>query len=288
MVERQKVYERMIEYVFSEYLDLDIDRSTTAEAMLPDVRIDKLILIPKDRLERLRNSPFPFLQEVNLIHIKGINDHLTNDDIELYLGQLCIVAVKSRDKGKTCCLMILTSHKIRKNLGNKPWMRFKRTKIPWIYKFTQCPEKAYIFELRKELLEKQEYNFLLPFFPISVIKEKKQIFTDIAKSGIENKRDLLLLNWLREIHPEFYKEEIESMAINMEEVVRGLCPEALEKAKMEDTREKIVEALEVRFGAVKEGIREKIEKEKRKEILNGLFKKALQAASIAEFEEQFE
>lgn len=286
-VKRQKIYESMIEYFLKKYGNYEVDRSTTAEVVLPDVRIDRVIPIPKNILPRLRNSPFPFLQEVNLIHIKGINDHLTTDDIQMYLSQLNIMALSSIGKGKVSCLLILSSEKVCEDIGNKRGLEFEVTETPWIYEFTGCPEKAYIFELKKEFLEREEYKIFLPFFPLPVIKEKKQIFSDIAEGRAENAVDFMILDWLREIHPKFYKEEIDKMK-KMVDVIRGICPEALEEVEVRTKKADTIKALKIRFGELSTSLEERLNKVQKLDIMEELFDKALNVFSLAEFEKSLE
>src|SRR5574342_883650 len=99
--ERQEYYQELVAYIVQKDYGVTIELAKDTESTLPRIRTDMLFEIPKENLAKAKGSHLPCLAEVNLVHIKAVNDRLTQDDVIQYLGELYIVAVKEKTKGKS-------------------------------------------------------------------------------------------------------------------------------------------------------------------------------------------
>jgi hypothetical protein len=93
----------------------------------------------------------------------------------------------------------------------------------------------------------------------------------------------MLLFWLRKLQPEFFKE-IE-MPRDMLEVIEELCPEALQKKKVEGIRESIFKLLQIRFGSVPQEAKAKLDSVTSIEVLDVLLKGAATAKTLDDFKQ---
>ena len=73
------------------------------------------------------------------------------------------------------------------------------------------------------------------------------------------------------------------MVIDMEEIVKELCPRTLQKKKAEGKRETVLQILEVKFGLVSQEIKDKLESITTAEGLEILVKGAVTAQTLEDF-----
>ena len=102
MTERQQYYKELIGRFMEKYYEVKIDPTKHTEAPLPNARMDMFFEIPEERLSSpISPSPFPFLAEVNIVHIKAVNDKLTVNDVRQYLGELYVICESDIIKKKS-------------------------------------------------------------------------------------------------------------------------------------------------------------------------------------------
>jgi hypothetical protein len=95
-----------------------------------------------------------------------------------------------------------------------------------------------VFDIPKQNLAKgivspfpcEQHRCFLPFQPLPVLTEAKEVIRKIFKKKPATQEELLLLFWLRRLQPAFYKEDI-AMPRDMVEVINELCPEALQASR---------------------------------------------------------
>jgi hypothetical protein len=239
MIKRQDHYRNLVETIVEKYHDTHLDRSTSAEVLLPDVKLDMLFDIPKEKIVNPK-SPFTnLLQEVNIFHIKAFNDRLTSDDVKQYIGELYITAVSSICKRKKIAgkivekksvgLTIISAESVAKNMVSGLHC-IEETDIPWIYSI-RALGIAYIFVIDEIPDSSEFYHLFMPFrSPAKLIAEKSRIF-EISRNITDNSEFLLAMFWLNKLQPEVYKEL--NMTVDMKEIVEQLCPDALKQNRLE-------------------------------------------------------
>jgi hypothetical protein len=226
MTERQQYYKELIAYIVEKHYHVEIDITKASEVPLPNVRMDMVFDIPKENLVGKEASrPFSYWAEVNIVHIKAVNDRLTKADVVQYLGELYIMATSARAKDKSIALTIVSAEKVPSNIFEGLYSRVESTEVPWIQRIV-AEAKAYLFTL-EDLPQSDEYRCFLPFQPLAVLAGAKEVIRKISRKRPSTQEELLLLFWLRRLQPEFYEEGIE-MPRNMVEVINELCPEALQ------------------------------------------------------------
>lgn len=224
MTERQQYYRELIAYLVEKHYQVEIDITKASEVPLPNVRVDMVFEIPKENLEKGTASPFPYWGEVNIVHIKAVNDRLTKTDVIQYLGELYILATTARAKDKSIALTIVNAEKVPKSLFEGLYSRLESTEIAWVQKIiAEAP--VYLFTL-EDLPQTEQYRCFLPFQPLTVLAEAGEVIRKISRKKPSTQEELLILFWLRRLQPKFYEEDIE-MPRDMLEVINELCPEAL-------------------------------------------------------------
>jgi len=279
MIERQQYYKELIAYLVEKYYETKIDLTKDTEVPLPNARIDMVFEIPKENLEKATGSPFPYFAEVNVVHIKALNDKLTREDVIQYLGELYIIGASAKYQNKSIVLAIISAEKTAKSIWEGLYSRIESTEKSCIYKIgAELP--AYLFVL-EGLPESEQYKCFLPFQPMLVIKEVKEYFQELTQKKIYTPEEALILLWLKRLQPNFYKE-IE-MVIDTEEIIKELCPKTLQSTSNKVTRKNILNVLQVRFGSVSEEIKEKLEIITTMDTLDVLMKLSATAKSLDEF-----
>jgi hypothetical protein len=204
---------------------VEIDISKASEVPLPNVRMDMVFDIPKQNLVKGTASPFPYLAEVNIVHIKAVNDRLTKTDVVQYLGELYILSTSARAKDKSIALVIVSAEKVPKSILEGLYSRVEPTEIAWIQRIiAEAP--AYLFTL-EDLPQSEQHCCFLPFQPLAVLQETKQEIRQVVQDAPGNKEKSLFVFWLRKLQPEFYDKEI-GMPIDIEEVAKELFPKTLQ------------------------------------------------------------
>jgi hypothetical protein len=254
--ERQMYYEELVAYIVQRDYGVTIDFSKETEVPPPRIRTDMLFEIPKENLAQAKMSHLPCLAEVSLVHIKAVNDRLTQDDVIQYLGELYLVAMKAKAKGKSASLIILSAERILPSVTNGLIYEIKATENPSLFQIG-AQISAYIYVL-EGLPKSGEYWYFLPFQPVSVLKAAKQEIREIAKQSPGDKEKAMFLFWLKKLQPDFYEKEI-GMPVDTEEIARDVFPKTLQKKKNEGMRETIIKVLHARFGLVPQEIKDKLE-----------------------------
>lgn len=235
--------------------------------------------IPKENLEKATGSPFPYFAEVNVVHIKALNDKLTREDVIQYLGELYIIGSSARYKNKSIVLAIISAEKAAKTIWKGLYSRIDSTEDAYIYKIgAELP--AYLFVL-EDLPGSEQYKCFWPFQPMLVLKEVKEHLQELVQQKIYTPEEALILLWLKRLQPNFYKE-IE-MVIDTEEIIKELCPKTLQATSNKTTKRNILNVLQVRFGSVSEEIKEKLEAISTIDTLDVLMKLSATAKSLDEF-----
>lgn len=296
-MERQTYYKQLVGYLVEKHYGVEIDPTKHTEAPLPNVRIDMFFEIPKKQLRKpISPSPFPFLAEVNLVHIKGVNDKLTKKDMRLYLGELYVICETAIGTGRSVSLTIISAEEVQ-GVEEDVWFDIFPTEFPWIDGLDVGAE-AYLFVLERLPKEHQHYSYFLPFQPLKVLQEEKEKVLEIAKKA-ESDRDCgLVLFWLAKLQPEFCKKELDMKLINYEEVARELCPQAWQrledagrnaelKGELKALREALLKRLNRKFGSVPTDLLDQLAKIDSIERLDLLIDKALQCQSLEEFRAEF-
>ena len=276
MAERQTYYVDMIAYLIEKYHKTKLSASEHAEAPLPNVRVDMLFKVPKQNLFK-EKTPFPYLEEVNLFHIKAVNDRLTKEDVIQYLGELYVLSTSTVTKGKTTSLTVISAEKIVKSIFEA--VQVSETSNAGIYK-VESLVPAYIYVL-DELPDVEDYQFFIPFKSSQVIQNSKEFIRKLSYKKEDSEEAALFLFWLRKLQPNFYRE-IE-MPIDMEEVVKELCPNTIRKSELKVGREMIVSFLKSRFGEVPQDVVVKLEKVESLETLKVLSRDAARCSSFDDF-----
>lgn len=286
MTERQLYYRELIAHIIEKYYTVTVDLTKNAEVTLPNVRTDIIFEVPKSRLAKIKESPFPYLEEVNLFHIKAVNDRLTKNDVIQYLGELYIVGTSGRTKGKSVALTIISAEKILPNVVEGLRSKIEATDISWIQKI-EAEVPAYIFTLAG-LPQTEEYRFFLPFQPLPKLKEAQEDIQKIAQRRPHSTEETLFLFYLKKLQPDFYREEIE-MKIDMEEIVKELCPKTLQAKEnrgiASGMRKTILTVLQARFGTVSEEVKNKLETIATPEALEILAKGAATEQTLEDFKQ---
>jgi hypothetical protein len=277
VAERQQYYKELIAYIIEKHYAVKIDLTTDTEVPTPNIRVDMVFEIPKRKLSKASASPFPYLAEINILHIKAVNDRLTREDVIQYLGELYILATSARAKEKSVVLTIVSAEQVGPSIVEGLRSRIEATKIPWISKI-EAELPAYIFTLERLPREKQ-YQCFLPFQPLSVLEVAKENIQQITQQKPATQENIMLLFWLRKLQPEFFKE-IE-MPRDMVEVIEELCPEALQKK----VKESIVKVLQARFGLIGEETNNKINALTSSEALDVLLKGAATVKTLEDFKQ---
>lgn len=281
MSERQQYYKEFIAYQVQKYYEAEIHLTKDTESPLPNVRIDMLFEIPKKKLKKAKESPFPYLAELNLVHIKGINDRLSEEDLLQYLGQLYILGASSKGQNKSIALTILSADKLLKPVIESLRFPLLVKQMPWIYEI-QAELPAYIFVL-ESLPESEEYWTFLPFQPLPVLEAAAAKVRRIVKESPESKDKSLFVYWLKKLQPDFYEKEI-GMPIDTEEMARDVFPITLQRKKEEGIRESIIEVLQVRFNTVPEDIKERLNAILTSDVLKIHLKHAATAKTLEDFQ----
>jgi hypothetical protein len=230
MNERQQYYRELIEYIIKKHYDVDIDITKTSEVPLPNVRMDMVVEIPKANLEKGTCSAFPYWAEMNIVHIKAVNDKLTKMDVVQYLGELYILATSSKAKDKSIVLVIVSAEKVQESIFKDLRSKVKETAYPWIQEIVgEAP--AYLFIL-ENLPPSQEHRYFLPFQPLSAIAQAKNFMQEIVKHPEVTKEELLFLFWLRRLQPKFYQEVIQ-MPRDIVAVIDELFPQIRTEGRAE-------------------------------------------------------
>ena len=199
--ERQLYYEELVAYIVQKDYGITINFSKETEVPPPRVRTDMAFEIPKENLAQGKASHLPCLAEVSLVHIKAVNDRLTQDDVIQYLGELYLAAMKAKAKGKSASLTILSAEKILPSVTDGLFHEIKVTEKPYIFQIAaQIP--AYIYVLEK-LPKSEEYWYFLPFQPVAVLKAAKQQIKEIVRQSPGDKNLVCIL--VEEAQPEFMK-----------------------------------------------------------------------------------
>ncbi len=292
-MERQTYYKQLVGYLVEKHYGVEIDPSKDTEAPLPNVRIDMFFQIPKKQLRKpISPSPFPFLAEVNLVHIKGLNDKLTINDVRQYLGELYIFCESSISKGKSVSLTIVAAEEI-KSLQDELWFDIFPTEFSWIDGMDVGAE-AYLFVLERLSLDHKYYSYFLPFQPLNVLQANKEKIIEIIKKAESDKEWALVLFWLAKLQPDFCRKELNMKLINYEEVARELCPQAWQRLEEAESkvqrieckakREDLLKILTTRFGKIFSEIQEKLGIVDSIETLDFLIIKAVQCPSLEAFQ----
>jgi hypothetical protein len=292
-MERQIYYKQLVGYLVEKHYGVEIDPSKHTEAPLPNVRIDMFFEIPKKQLRKpISPSPFPFLAEVNLVHIKGVNDKLTKNDVRQYLGELYVICESTLGKGKSVSLTIVAAEEV-KSVQDELWFDIFPTEFPWIDGLDVGAE-AYLFVLERLSKEHKHYSYFLPFQPLKVLHDNKDKIVEIAKRAESEPDYALVLFWLTKLQPEFCKKELNMKLINYEEVARELCPQAWQRleeaeckalsAECKAKRDALLNILTTRFGKISSEIQGKIGMVDSIETLDSLISKAVQCPSLETFQ----
>jgi hypothetical protein len=259
ITERQEYYQELVAYIVEKDYGVKIDFTKDTESSLPRVRTDMVFEISKERLVKAKESHLPCLAEVNLVHIKAVNDRLTQDDVIQYLGELYIVAMKSKVKGKSTNLTILSAEKILPSVKEGLFYEIKGTDKPFLFQIiAQVPAYIYVLE---GLPKSKEYWYFWPFEPISFLQTVKQDVKTIVQEASGNKEKSLFVFWLKRLQPDFFDKEI-GMPRDVEEIVREVFPESLQ--------------------AIENKGRKEGRKEEKKTIARNMLAKGLAAGLIAE------
>ncbi len=145
--ERQEYYQELVAYIVQKDYGVKIELTKDTESTLPRIRTDMLFEIPKENLVQAKESHLPCLAEVSLVHIKAVNDRLTQDDVVQYLGELYIVAVKEKAKGKNTSLTILSAERILPSVTEGLLYEIKATEKPFLFQIVaQIPAYIYVLE----------------------------------------------------------------------------------------------------------------------------------------------
>lgn len=294
IMERQTYYKQLVGYLVEKHYGVEIDPTKHTEAPLPNVRIDMLFEIPKKQLRKpISPSPFPFLAEVNLVHIKSVNDKLTKNDVKQYLGELYIIEESAIGQGKMVALTIVTAEEV-KSVQDELWFDIFPTEFPWIDGLDVGAE-AYLFVLERLSKEYKHYSYFLPFQPLRVLQENKDKVLEIVKKAESDPDYALALFWLAKLQPEFCKKELDMKLINYEEVARELCPKAWQrledagrnaelKGELKALREALLKRLNRKFGSVPKDLQDQLAKMDSIERLDMLIDKALQCSKLEDFQ----
>jgi len=292
-MERQTYYKQLVGYLVEKHYGVEIDPSKDTEAPLPNVRIDMFFQIPKKQLRKpISPSPFPFLAEVNLVHIKGLNDKLTINDVRQYLGELYIFCESSISKGKSVSLTIVAAEEV-KSLQNELWFDIFPTEFPWIDGMDVGAE-AYLFVLERLPLDNKYYSYFLPFQPLNVLQENREKIVEIIKKAESDKEWALVLFWLAKLQPDFCRKELNMKLINYEEVARELCPQAWQRLEEAERKAQGVECkaklevlfkiLQRNFQKIPQNMQEQLSKIDSIDRLDSLIDKALQSSNLEYFQ----
>ncbi|MEK7483460.1 MAG: hypothetical protein AABZ60_03905, partial [Planctomycetota bacterium] len=215
----------MVEYVIKKYSGTELDPTQYSEALLPQVKMDMWFELPKESLKQLKESPFPYLAEWNLVHIKAVNDLLTTRDVRQYLGELFIMEGTPKTEGKSVALTIITAKALGKNFFENSIRKLGETEYPWIKKVKEDLE-IYIMTLEEMPKNEEKYRCFLPFMPIEKLREVKN---ELRKIKEENREEAHLIKlWLSKLQPEFYKEEIQMSILDTKEIALEFFPKTLE------------------------------------------------------------
>jgi len=240
MSERQQYYRELLQSLIEEHYDVELDPTKVAEAPLPNTRMDLLFDIPKQNLKNVADSPFPYLAELNVVHIKAQTDYLTRKDIIQYLAELYIIYCSTRAKDKSVALNIICAENIGKSIRDSLYSNIEETEYFWIEKITAAEVPAYIFFIDKIPEEHEHFLMFLPFKSLANIKKHCEQLHEIAPQINSNKKYAQVFFWLRKLQSAFYLKEFD-MKIDMETVVQELCPKTLEHKKKEGKKEEKIE-----------------------------------------------
>ncbi|MEK7485843.1 MAG: hypothetical protein AABZ60_16095, partial [Planctomycetota bacterium] len=167
-MERQNYYRQFVRNQIETYFSERIDLTKAAESILPEVQIDLFFEIPKEKLTYASESPFPYLKEANLVHIKAVNDHLTPLDVLQYLGELYVKAsTNDLVKKQSIALTIVSAEEVPESVFKESYHPRERTEIPWIDQI-KASYPAYLFTMERLPAEEKYYEFL-PFMPLKAI-----------------------------------------------------------------------------------------------------------------------
>jgi hypothetical protein len=223
--ERQEYYKELVAYIVNRDYGVELDLTKVTEVSLPHIRTDMLFKIPKKDLPKAKGSHLPCLAEVNLLHIKAVNDRLTQEDVVQYLGELYVVGMKEKAKGKNTSLTILSAERILPSVTEGLFYEIKVTEKSWIYQIrAQLPAYIYVLE---GLPESEEYWYFWPFQPLSILQEVKQEVKKVVAEAPGNREKSLFVFWLKKLQPEFYEKEI-GMPRDVEEVAITVFPKTLQ------------------------------------------------------------
>ncbi len=285
ITERQEYYQELVVYVVQRDYGVTIDLTKETEVPPPRIRTDMLFEIPRENLAQAKQSHLPCLAEVSLVHIKAVNDRLTQDDVIQYLGELYLVAMKAKAKGKSTSLTILSAERILPSVTEGLLYEIKATEKPFLFQIVaQIPAYIYVLE---ELPKSEEYWYFLPFQPVSSLKAAKQEIKEIAKQSSFDKEKAMFLFWLKKLQPDFYEKEI-GMPRDVEEVAVSVFPMALQAREMKGMRKSILMFLQTRFGVVPQEVKEKLELITSPEALDILVKGAAKEQTLEEFKRLLE
>lgn len=294
MAEREDYYKSFVKEKVKEHYNVKIDLPKSSESKLPKVQIDMQFEIPLEALKKgKKTSPFPFDTEINLVHIKAVNDKLTQEDFRIYLAELTIVAEKEKErkkqkskKPKSTGLLIISAEEILKK-GYSKINIIEDTKVPWIVKIKH-DHPAYIFILDRLPLT-EEYQDFVPFMTEKRLEKGKEELHKLADKAKQDKHYKFLLLCLRKLQPNFYKKEFGmSLFADTKEMAQDLFPEGSKKIKMEAGKELVLKHLERKFKKVSESIIKQLDSVSSLDDFDKLLEEVYKIKSIKSFEKILE
>ncbi len=149
-------------------------RNVEFEATLPDVRIDCLLFLTPEEVQKSHSGVLKDLGTINVLHIKAIGDNFTEKHLQTYLGQGLIVNGSNKvSESEIVVLLILCSEKPSNILENDVFQFKPNSDDSWIYK----NKHKWFFPVRILVLNDidltdENLPTYFPFVPFITVKAK--------------------------------------------------------------------------------------------------------------------
>jgi hypothetical protein len=159
------------------------ERNVEFEAILPDVRIDCLLLLTDEEVNQVESGALKELGTINVVHIKAIGDRFTLEHLQTYLGQALILNSSTQTKPTDrIFLLVICSESFPQVLNGQIFKFVPKPGEPWVY----MNKVDWFFPVRILVLNEihltdENLAIYFPFVPFISDKEKfLEFFPKIA------------------------------------------------------------------------------------------------------------